>query len=572
MKTRLPMASSIIKKLIPTSVATGNQSSADPSGAKVKISGAETGAGAEAVDESPTSASSTQHHPWNSASSSKNPPISIISSSPSLSLSSQPTPLSFSATLKGFQNPFPSYFKSSNNNNVAPSVPPTTKNVIVPWLEDDDELAIDTPASDDTSSSAPISSAGASLYSRAWSYVSSLTTWLFRGGADVFHSQTSSIKTTGIRLKTVHEIEKIVIVGVHGWFPNKMLQRVVGEPIGTSPHFAAKMEAAVQRYFRDRNVDLNPSNIKVVSLEGGGKIFDRVNMLYHQLLEKAIHQIKEADLIIFSAHSQGSPVSALIMQRLISEQVINPSSQRTAILAMAGISHGPFPSLKNSVIIQYVETEQAKELFDFNDPAKDVSDSYMNAMKDILESGCRYIAIGSWYDQVVPLYSATIQGINHPNLYRALYIDEKDYQPDFLSHLLAFALKLRNRGLTDHGLCIHLSDALAGSIYGFGTQGHSALYEEDLTYMLGVKWALQALPTTGQTQTSILTHFHAPSKINPYYLPWIWAHVAMDQAIQQSQELKRELEMIKLLFLRWTPSASHLKDIKYRLEPIKSKL
>ena len=45
MKTRLPMtSSSIIKKLIPTSVATGNQSLADPSVAKVNISGAETGA------------------------------------------------------------------------------------------------------------------------------------------------------------------------------------------------------------------------------------------------------------------------------------------------------------------------------------------------------------------------------------------------------------------------------------------------------------------------------------------------------------------------------------------------
>lgn len=236
---------------------------------------------------------------------------------------------------------------------------------------------------------------------------------------------------------------------------------------------------------------------------------------------------------------------------------------------MAGISHGPFPTLKNSVIIQYVETEQAKELFNFNNPNSLVSEAYMNAMKEILESGCKYVAIGSWYDQVVPLYSATIQGLDHPNIYRALYIDEKDYQPDFLSHLLAFALKLRNKGLEDHGLCLHLSEALAGSIYGFGTQGHSALYEEDLTYTLGVIWALQP---ANHFRPKPMNPLHAPTKTNPYFLPWIWAHLTLDTRIQADPELNREFEMVKLLFLRWMPSAGYLKEIKYRLEPIKSKL
>jgi hypothetical protein len=53
-----------------------------------------------------------------------------------------------------------------------------------------------------------------------------------------------------------------------------------------------------------------------------------------------------------------------------------------------------------------------------------------------------------------------------------------DYQPDFLSHLIVFALKLRNYGLTDYGLTVHISDVLQGSVYGFGTQGHYVIYEE----------------------------------------------------------------------------------------------
>ena len=455
----------------------------------------------------------------------------------------------------------------------------SSKNIIVPWIEQENNTQEknDHVLKTDSDENAA-SSSFSFIPSQLWSY---LSFWFSSSSPKVEPLPKAETSST---LKPVTEIKKIVIIGVHGWFPNKMLQRVLGEPIGTSSLFAKKMETAIVNYFEQLNIQIDPALVTVVPLEGGGKIFDRVTNLYDKLITTAIDQVKEADFVVFSAHSQGSPVSALILQRLIKEGIVNTETQRTAILAMAGISHGPFPSLKNSVIIQYVETEQAKELFDFNDPASRVSDAYMMAMKDILECGCKYVAIGSWYDQVVPLYSATLQGVNHVNLYRALYIDEKDYQPDFLSHLLAFALKLRNLGLSDHGLCIHLSDALAGSIYGFGTQGHSAVYEEDQTYTLGVTWALHSpYKKTSSTKTlnpsiekrpdvPILSHFHAPSKLNPYYLPWIWAHLSMDPVIVNNQSLRAELEMIKSMFLRWTPTASHLKEIKYRLEPIKSKL
>ncbi len=76
-----------------------------------------------------------------------------------------------------------------------------------------------------------------------------------------------------------------------------------------------------------------------------------------------------------------------------------------------------------------------------------------------------------------------MHGFNHANLYRAIHIEGSDYQPDFLSHFVVFALKLRNRGLDDHGILVHLSEFIAGSLYGFGTQGHSTLYDETNTYM-----------------------------------------------------------------------------------------
>lgn len=49
-----------------------------------------------------------------------------------------------------------------------------------------------------------------------------------------------------------------------------------------------------------------------------------------------------------------------------------------------------------------------------------------------------------------------------------------------LSHLVGFALKLRNLGVPDHGLIRELSSPLAGSIYS--GEGHSRIYEDETVY------------------------------------------------------------------------------------------
>lgn len=49
-----------------------------------------------------------------------------------------------------------------------------------------------------------------------------------------------------------------------------------------------------------------------------------------------------------------------------------------------------------------------------------------------------------------------------------------------LSHLVGFALKLRNLGIPDHGLIRELSSPLAGSLYT--GEGHSRLYDDEAVY------------------------------------------------------------------------------------------
>lgn len=67
------------------------------------------------------------------------------------------------------------------------------------------------------------------------------------------------------------------------------------------------------------------------------------------------------------SHSQGVPVSVFLVERLINDGIIDLSRTRVCIMGLAGISHGPFPMHKTSVIVKYFEADAARELFAFND-------------------------------------------------------------------------------------------------------------------------------------------------------------------------------------------------------------
>jgi hypothetical protein len=49
-----------------------------------------------------------------------------------------------------------------------------------------------------------------------------------------------------------------------------------------------------------------------------------------------------------------------------------------------------------------------------------------------------------------------------------------------IAHLVGLVLKLRNLGVSDHGMIRELSSPLAGSLYS--GEGHSRLYDETAIY------------------------------------------------------------------------------------------
>ncbi|KAG1066077.1 hypothetical protein G6F42_026725 [Rhizopus arrhizus] len=70
--------------------------------------------------------------------------------------------------------------------------------------------------------------------------------------------------------------KRIVVVGVHGWFPMKLVRSMIGEPTGTSIKFCEQMVSGVKLYFEsEHQVTLPDDAITMVPLEGEGKVEDR---------------------------------------------------------------------------------------------------------------------------------------------------------------------------------------------------------------------------------------------------------------------------------------------------------
>lgn len=262
------------------------------------------------------------------------------------------------------------------------------------------------------------------------------------------------------------------------------------------------------------------------------------------------------------------------------------------------------------LVYKYFEADAARELFEFMDSSTEISKKFRKSVANNLRSGVKMVLIGSMQDQVVPLYSAVMSTATHSNLFRAIYIDGHVYnEDDFLINLIIFALRLRNAGVSDHGLLIHVSEVLAGNLYAL-EGGHSTIYEEVEVYSMAARYLFETAPfgkmtiaacgpppspaakteqEIVQSGESVVTHrskhlpsaeneepeiesFQARLRLNPFYLPWAMRGICDDARILNDKILNQELERLKALFETWNPISAKLREIKFRLEPLKARL
>ncbi|KDR69526.1 hypothetical protein GALMADRAFT_145558 [Galerina marginata CBS 339.88] len=179
---------------------------------------------------------------------------------------------------------------------------------------------------------------------------------------------------------------RVVVIGVHGWFPGAMICTVLGEPTGTSTKFANMTEQALQEFEREHGVQLE--KITKAPLEGDGTIDREVLYASLQANEEWMADLHAADAIFVSTHPQGSTVSTHLLNRLMRDgHIVTSQNQefrqhQQALPMGTGADSFPLPLgsvravllpqeryLSSSTLVgpylQYFESMAARELFEF---------------------------------------------------------------------------------------------------------------------------------------------------------------------------------------------------------------
>lgn len=380
-------------------------------------------------------------------------------------------------------------------------------------------------------------------------------------------SDPTATSTQHLYRTSPHVVKKVVVIGVHGFFPMRMLRSIIGEPTGTSMKFANEAALAFEQWAKKTGIEIE---IEKIALEGEGKVFSRVDGLYKLLMNWSEH-IEEADCVFFAAHSQGTPVAAHLLARLVAEGHVE--NKKIGLIGMAGISLGPFSGLDQNLMVRAyssIESSSLTELFQFQEISSLHSRKYIESLRTIIASNAKIVFVGSINDQLVPLYSSTCVHVSHPNILRAVYVDGgTEVAPEFISNLVSLALRLKNLGSTDHGLIKEISGSLAGSLRG---GGHSKIYDEPAVYELAIRHVLETTDADPTLPVFVDTDFQVPPKQNhnPYLLPWS-LHGLFTEASARPQ-LKPLLHDLVQEFSEWAPESKVLKEIKYRLSAVQSKL
>lgn len=292
----------------------------------------------------------------------------------------------------------------------------------------------------------------------------------------------------------LRKIKKILIIGVHGFFPTKMIRPLIGAPKGTSLKFANEAEKALIRYCIENGLITEDESCNVsiqkIALEKEGKIFDRVEF-FTEILTSWQTELNEADFIFVASHSQGCVVSIILLAKLIKMGILkDPIKKRIGILGMAGINNGPFYGVDKSFFMKAysaIEHESMTELFELTKFTSQQSLVYKESTQIIINANVKICFIGSINDQLVPLYSAFASHIFHPNIYRACYIDHSSQTPLFVQKLVSLCCQLQNLGYFDNNVLKELSTVLAGPLTG---GGHSKIYNDGKVYDLGIRFVL----------------------------------------------------------------------------------
>lgn len=362
--------------------------------------------------------------------------------------------------------------------------------------------------------------------------------------------------------------KKVIVVCFHGFLPQKIVKNVIGEPTGTSEQMSKVAINELKRWSDINNIDID---INVINLEGHGKIFEQVNGCL-SILENWMDAISGCDYFLGISSSHCVPLSIHVLAKLITSGSLE-NVAKMGLIALSGLSLGPISEVESKISTRGSvgqDNDIISELFDLEDPDSLQSRELVRNMRILIKQNFKITFLGSLNDCFSPLYSSLALHLNHPNIYRALYVDGKDHQPDFLISLFNLVLTLRNLGYPDHGFLIELSDFFKGQI---GEGGHCKLVHNKYGYRIGIHNMLNTsnlfyAQPLAEEMTNIKEY-----NTNSYHIPWCLRGFLEElEKIQKHFDVPQIIEQLFEEFKSWDPESQRKKDLKYCMQAFENVL
>lgn len=363
--------------------------------------------------------------------------------------------------------------------------------------------------------------------------------------------------------KRTKTIKKIVIIGVHGFLPTKMVKTLIGQSTGSAVTFTHEATKAIHSWLQKHEAQDCEYDIQTISLEGEGIIEDRVNELY-KLLENWRDILTSCDFLFVASHSLGTPVAIHLLAKLFEGYLNFDSYKKIGLLCMSGIFVGPTTGLNAKLVIRaYSSTENKilNELFEFQKPNSEQSIALVESMQALVNRGVKITLCGSLDDQFVPIFSSIAANFHHPNIFKCLSIDQHNDVPKFIISLLKIIIIMLNLGFSDHNLLRDLSEKCLGTV---PEGGHGKIFYNEKVYLTAIEHSLETTDLVHPLELNITpTQNYKTLPNNNFHIPWNIRGLLND--FLKIKNLP-SLHLINILirdFHEWNPTQKKWKDVKY---------
>lgn len=379
----------------------------------------------------------------------------------------------------------------------------------------------------------------------------------------VFESQRHLYYAPKNRKRSSQKImKKAVILSFHSFLPQKITKYLIGEPTGSAEKMNEMATSELKKWAEINNVDIS---ITTISLEGHGKLFERVNECL-SILEKWTDTINDCDYFLSVSNSISVLLSIHTISKLITLGYLE-NAEKLGCIGLSGIFTGPTPENESKISTRGsvgLDNDIISEMFDLEDTESLQSKELIRNMRIMIKKNFKFTFVGSLNDCFTLLSSSLCLHLSHPNIYRAIYIDGNCKQPDFIVNLFNLILTVKNLNYRDHGLLIELSKFFTGVT---SDGGHSKVTTNKYGYQIGINNMLntsdlfyqQSLEDQSNNRNNLIT--------NDYHIPWCLRGFLEElERLRKHFDVKQILEQLYEEFKSWEPDTQKMKDLKYCME------